>query len=360
MQIICLSCGKQLSVNDQREGLQVRCNGCNALVDSISGLPATSAGDTTLGERDNATPPVDSKPGMLIACVCGAELEAPDAPGSTIRCRHCHRLLTIPSPQSSQPQVVPAPSAVPSTPPVFPTPAAVSPPSEHAYQAQPHRYSNPVPSGPSISDNAIIITAASCLGVLVLLGGAAALWMYLTEEPPTASVESVEAEKDRQLTTQRTVFQEGYSMILPSGFKQESREETDRGYTVYRFSGEDRCHLTFAIVPDKKIYRYTKVPDKPAEARVPGVPELNEGMDVDAGPTRTSLGGMGAGVFRYYEKETWRGVNFTYLMVVMDNGRKLIIKIAGKHGRYSEKDENIIMPSHWYQSLLTFRREHPN
>jgi hypothetical protein len=66
----------------------------------------------------------------------------------------------------------------------------------------------------------------------------------------------------------------------------------------------------------------------------------------------------------HYEKETYRVVTFTYFMVAMDPERKLVLKIAGKYGGYHEQDENITLPDHWYESLLTLRHvrrsEKPN
>jgi hypothetical protein len=156
---------------------------------------------------------------------------------------------------------------------------------------------------------------------------------------------------------ERTVFQEGYSMILPPGFKQESREETERGYIVYRFRSEDGYRFTLAIIPNESIDRFTNLPQNLSKALVKGVRELSEGMDVEVQSVRVTAGVMPATVFRYYEKETYRGVTFTYLMVAMDSGRKIVLKIAGKYGGYSEHDEDIILPDHWYDSLLTLRHE---
>lgn len=69
--------------------------------------------------------------------------------------------------------------------------------------------------------------------------------------------------------------------------------------------------------------------------------------------------GMSASLFRYYEKETYRGVTFTYYMVVMDRGRKLVLKFAGKYGGYKEKDDVIAWPDHWYDALMTLEHVRP-
>ena len=149
-------------------------------------------------------------------------------------------------------------------------------------------------------------------------------------------------------------------MILPAGFKQESREETQRGYIVYRFRSEKGYKLTLAMIPTKDRFP----PKDYSEALVKSVPELSQGIDAELQPTRFTVDGLQANVFFYYEKETYRGVTFTYLMVAMDSGRKLVLKFSGKYGGYHEQDESITPPDHWRDSLLSIRRvrrsERPN
>ena len=64
-------------------------------------------------------------------------------------------------------------------------------------------------------------------------------------------------------------------------------------------------------------------------------------------------------LFRFYEKETFRGVVFTYYMVSMDRGKKLVLKVAGKYGNYSDTDSLINMPDHWYEAMQTLKRTGP-
>jgi len=364
MQIICLSCGKGLSVSNQRQGEKILCDGCDTMIDAISGMPAATAAEPMPGAASHSasavSPAPETAPGtteLKVTCVCGAQLRVSASAGNTVRCHSCQRMLTFDNratPQIADPMPVsPVPAAA-----VTPAFDSASLSRDYSSPAPASRYSIPASGEPTISNNAIIITAVSCLCVLILVIGTAVLWSALSEEANSRPIaESVVAESTGPMKVERTVFQEGYSMVLPTGFKQESREETEQGYIVYRFRDEDGCKITFAIIPDASIYRFTNLPNKPSEAIVEGIPELSEGLDVDVQPTRWSAGGMGAALFRYYEKETYRGVNFTYLMVVMDSGRKLVLKIGGKYGRYSEHDENIMMPRHWYDALLTFREE---
>lgn len=190
---------------------------------------------------------------------------------------------------------------------------------------------------------------------LILVVGVAVLWSSMAVEPPGTTVESVQVESDS--SKDRTAFQEGYSMVLPIGFKQESKEETERGYIVYRFRSDEGYKFTFAIIPDESIGRFTNPPNDLSRALVKSVPELSEGVDGEVPPQRVTADGMAATVFRYYETETYRGVTFTYLMVALDPGRRLVLKFAGKYGGYSEQDEDIMMPDHWYDSFITLRRE---
>lgn len=146
-------------------------------------------------------------------------------------------------------------------------------------------------------------------------------------------------------------------MELPPGFKQLSREETQRGYIVYRFRSEDGCKFTLAIIPNESTEQFTNPPKDLSEALIKSVPELSEGLDAELQPTRVTADLMPASMYRYYEKETYRGVTFTYFMVAIDRGTKLYAKFAGKYGGYRESDQDIIMPDHWYDSLLTLRHE---
>ena len=144
-------------------------------------------------------------------------------------------------------------------------------------------------------------------------------------------------------------------MILPPGFTQESREETKRGYIVYRFRTPERYRFTFAIIPSKSIDRTTRPPDEFQKALVKSVPELSSNDDAEVQPRRVAVDRMPASVFQYWVRETYRGVTFNYFMVAIDPGRKLVLRFAGKYGDYHADEENITLPEHWYDSLLTLR-----
>ena len=198
-----------------------------------------------------------------------------------------------------------------------------------------------------------MITGISCVLGLVFLIGNAMLVTKLLEKPPKA-VEEPKA-KANETKPQRTSFKEGYSMVMPDGFKKVSQNKTERGYIVYRFQHKDGCRFTFAIIPDKSVDRFTALPKDYSQTLVKSIPELSQDIEGEVDPVPISISGMSATLFRFYEKETYRGVVFTYLMVVMDRDRKLVLKFGGKYGGYREDDEVIDMPDHWEEALSTFR-----
>ena len=219
---------------------------------------------------------------------------------------------------------------------------------------QSHQRNTGSVSNDSISNFAVIITAVSCLGGLLLVIGATLLlsrWMRIQAVPVSDT-----GQVDSGPKIERTQFQEGYSMILPSGFQQESREDNDRGQVVYRFRSEDGYRMTVAIISDESVARFSSPPQVYSEALVKSVPELSEGIEDEIQGERVIADGMPATCFRFYEKETYRGVVFTYFMVAIDRGTKLVLKIDGKYGGYDENAKNIVMPDHWYDSLLTLKR----
>ena len=207
---------------------------------------------------------------------------------------------------------------------------------------------------PSISNRSIFVTAVSCLLALILIIGTAILisrWMQ--PQPPVPIEEAVREPEPPEV--EAVYFQEGYSIVPPDGFELESREETEDGVIIYRFRGEERCQLTFAIIPDESIDRFTPTPTDYSETVIDSIPELSQDIDGEVAPIRDLVEGMSANIFRFYEKETYRGVRFTYLLVATEPGKKLILKIEGKHGGYHENDTDIAMPEHWLDALKTFR-----
>ncbi|MDG2223977.1 MAG: hypothetical protein P8L85_21535 [Rubripirellula sp.] len=208
---------------------------------------------------------------------------------------------------------------------------------------------------PSISNDLIIYTAIICLFILILLIVASMVFRRVMADPVEATVAEVPSET--AIAATRFEFDEGYSIMLPLEFKELSRQETERGYAVYRFQDGEGCRFTAAIIPNEAYSRMTSPPRDYAKALIKSVPELSEGVDGDVQPTRVTVGSLPATIFRFYEKETYRGVNFTYHMVVMDRGKKLVLRFAGKYGGYSERSESITMPDHWYDSLLTLKEK---
>ena len=144
---------------------------------------------------------------------------------------------------------------------------------------------------------------------------------------------------------------------MPAGFKQEPREETGANI-IYRAKTKEGYQFTFVIIRNESYDRFSKLPDTYDKALVKSVPELSTGVESDVQPKRVSAGVMNANVFRYYERETYRGVLFTYHMVAMDKGRKLVLRFSGKYGGFHDQEENISMPEHWLESLMTLGHEY--
>jgi hypothetical protein len=220
---------------------------------------------------------------------------------------------------------------------------------------QPKRYRND-----AISNNLIVVTAVLCVFGLILLVGIATLANHLMKRPTEIAAAEAEAEIEEVIESgppmQRVEFQEGYFIMLPAGFKQESREVTEKDYIVYRFRTEQGYRFTFAIIPDETSDRYSTPPNTYSDALVKSVPELSQDTAGVTQPRRVMADVMRASLFHFYEKETYRGVNFTYYLVAMDEGKRLALKISGKYGGYREDDPDIIPPDHWRDSLLTLGR----
>ncbi len=223
---------------------------------------------------------------------------------------------------------------------------------------QPYRQTEQRATNDSISNNTLVIAAVVCLGVLVLVIGTTLLFSRIfSEEPKAAAAE----EKLKQATNLPVVteFKEGYSMILPSGFGNQTRRENAVGDIIYTFTGEDGCKCSFALINDDTLDRYSSPPKTYQTALIPHIPEFSNAVDGEVPSERVNVNGMPTVLFRFYEKETFRGVVFTYYMITMDRGKKIAVKVAGKHGNYSDGDSNISMPDHWYEAMLTLQRTGP-
>lgn len=218
---------------------------------------------------------------------------------------------------------------------------------------QPNQYNTT-----SIKNSTIVITGVSCLLGLILVVATAILFSRVTTAPPSSLVEPVQVE--RRPKSELTDFPEGYSMMLPAGFSQESREETERGYIVYRFRSTEGYRLTLAIIPDESIHPFSSPPRDYSDALVGDVPELSKGIDGELIAERLTADGMAATLFRFYEKETYRPATFTFHMVAMDRGRKLVLRISGNYGGYYDLSEGVVWPDNWYASLVTLQHLSPS
>ena len=346
MQIPCPSCGEQLPITSELLGTKIRCGGCQMVVDIPPQLDHQ--------ERDDAESPDDNSPSMLVDCVCGNRSRVPtSSAGSEVRCPSCQQLMRIPRPSPRDPTFVSG-GAFPTSLPVpasgtKPPTSVTQAPIDHPYPVQ-HRQSNRDKN----EYTAIYITAVLCFFGLVLVIGAGMLVEDVSEPPPTTQVEVV-PEKESNPNTTRVEFQEGYSMQIPVGCKQESRQEMEQGPVVYRFRRGHEFAVTVAIIQDETIDRFSRPPKQLRKAYVKGVPELVLDVAADVQPKQITINGMRAVMFRFYERETYRGVKFTYFMVALDQGNKLVLNFHGRYGDQEADDENIQWPHLWYESLLTLR-----
>ena len=211
----------------------------------------------------------------------------------------------------------------------------------------------------TISNNTIVIAGILCLGGLLFVIATTLVISNVFYEPPSVVNEATEAKIDTPQTRLPSEFDEGYSLTLPAGFGKRMRRETPMGDTVYTFTGDNGCKLTFALINDDSLDRFSGPPRTYPESLIAHIPELSRGIEGEVPPERLIVGGMPTVLFRFYEKETFRGVVFTYYMVSMDRGKKLVLKVAGKYGNYSDADSLINMPDHWYEAMQTLKRTGP-
>jgi hypothetical protein len=371
MQIPCPGCGEQLPLSDELLGKKIRCGGCQRVVDvptEIRGpedsvAAADSAAPVEFIQTPEASPasaqPADNVTTMLVDCACGNRSCVPtSSSGSELRCPSCHRMMRIPNPPAPRlaTNLHPGGTLPATPPPVLPKSQTSSAALGRSAASQPYRVQ---PKRQPASNLPIIITAVSCLVGLALLIGTAILVDNFSDDLTTANQAANTAEEPANeasslLAAKRVAFQEGYSMSLPVGCEPVSREQTDRGYIVYRFRNEHGLRLTIAIIPSETFARNSKPPQEISQTSVKGVSELNLHADTKVTPTYVVVDRMRAAAFRFYEKQTYSTrFTFTYRMVAMDEGRKLVLNFHGMYG-----DENSLTPpQHWYDSLLTLRRE---
>lgn len=273
---------------------------------------------------------------MQITCPgCGCQLPVEShLAGTNIQCGGCNTLVQVPN---------------------SPEPIGLPPAAPDAY-VDPHFARKPVRSD-WMGNESLIITAASCLLCVMIVVGIVILTRAYTE--PVATEEAVATVEDIEPEAPRTFFKEGYSIELPDGFKRQSREKLEEGVTVYRFETEKGYRFTMAIIPDESVDRFSHPPDDLSGALFDGVKDLRYGPKADLKPSKVIVDSMGASIFRYYERETFRGITFTYVMAVLDPGKKLILRFSGRYGGFHEDEENFEMPSHWYESLKSFEKGIP-
>ena len=325
--------------------------------------------------------------------------------GKKIRCGKCSTVVSVPSaaevvpvvtatPVVPSPVVKPAPVVVPAQPvPQSPSsPRSQAPSPQSAFTAIPSPTQTPYPRHPkkkpskSVSNRALAVTAVCCVGGLLLLIGAGLAMNHLANKSPEAAVvDDDEAVSDvvndkvddketkaqakpvtiaevptpAESGTAKVDFQEGYTMLLPTEFAQQSREETPLGDIVYRFRTEKGYKFILAILHGESADRLAQPPASFAKTVVRSIDGLDEFYGVQIQPQRESVGGMAANVFHFAQRETFRDVNFVYVMAAMDHGKKIVMKFSGKYGGYSSQEENITMPNHWHRSLRSFRRSLP-
>ena len=204
------------------------------------------------------------------------------------------------------------------------------------------------------NNNAILIVAVSCLSGLVLVLSLLGLLILVLRDRSDPDLES--APEAIQPSVQRTIFEEGYSIILPPGFQKESREESEQGDVIYRFVSNEGYGFTLAIVFDESFNGYDSPPYDLSEALIERIGEFSEGVGAPVHAERINIDGLPASVFQYHEMETYRGITFTRFMVAMDKKKRCFMKFAGKYGDYRKPEDITSFPDEWYDSLLTFRR----
>lgn len=218
-------------------------------------------------------------------------------------------------------------------------------------------YSHRTQSKPLVTNFTIIVVALSSFGalsgLLLTVLGFNAFSRHVEEESQSQSVQMDRTEVAP--STEQTIRREGYAFELPADYQLVSDEKTDEGHRVLRYSGEDNCHFIFAILEDPSWDRFSSPPADYAAAVIPEIKGLDETLDAELIAQRLGVGGMAASLFQFYERETFRGIEFTYLLITMNRGQKIAMKFGGKYKRYKEDIEFVEMPEHWRRYLLTLR-----
>ncbi|MGC6447271.1 MAG: hypothetical protein ACON5J_12665 [Rubripirellula sp.] len=217
-------------------------------------------------------------------------------------------------------------------------------------------YQRPTPE-PVVSNLGIIVVAVAsfvalaCLVMLVL-----GVDLFTSKrQAQLQEKEEVRAAAETPPPTDQSVEHFGYTFKLPVDYAKVSEETSEEGQTVIRYSGEDGCHFIFALLTDPAWDRFTSPPAVYDEAVVPNIQGLDEALGSELLAQRIGVQGMPASLFQFYERETFRGIDFTYLLVAMHRGNKVMMKFGGKYNRYKEDVEFVNMPEHWREYLLTLK-----
>lgn len=219
-------------------------------------------------------------------------------------------------------------------------------------------YANTQPPKPLATNATIIIIGLVVLGtisgVLMMTLGYDAFSSHVEEQRDVAA--AVNAEEKVEPPTEQSVRHHGYAFDLPLGYQLESEQTMDDGTVVVRYSGEDGCHFIFALLRREEWDRFASSPSVYDEAIEPGISGLDDALGSELLAQKLLVGDMSASLFQFYERETFRGINFTYLLVAMNRGEKVMLKFGGKYKRLKEDVEFVEMPEHWRDHLMTVRR----
>ena len=216
-------------------------------------------------------------------------------------------------------------------------------------------YQRPTPE-PVVSNLGIIVVAVASFVALACL-----VMLVLGVDLFTSKRQAQLQEKRRGACGSRSCLRlptrVSNTSVTPSSYPsitpKVSEETGEEGQTVLRYSGEDGCHFIFALITDPAWDRFTSPPAVYDEAVVPNIQGLDEALGSELLAQRIGVQGMPASLFQFYERETFRGIDFTYLLVAMHRGNKVMMKFGGKYNRYKEDVEFVNMPEHWREYLLT-------
>ena len=191
------------------------------------------------------------------------------------------------------------------------------------------------------SNGLIAIVALACFGalsgILTIVLGFDFFSTYVESEVGDKSKDAIEQKVEAP--TRQQIRHAEYTFDLPIDYRLVSEETRDNG----------------DLITNDQWDRFTNPPATYAEAVIPDIEGLDTELDAELLGQRLGVGGMAGTLFQFYERETFRGIDFTYLLVAMHQGNKLVMKFGGKYKRYSENEEFVIMPDHWREYLLTLR-----